>query len=117
MFGLTRETQVYVHRAPVDFRKSVNGLAALVEQSMQLNPFQEACFVFGNKRRDKIKLLFWRNNGFWLCYKRLEQERFVWPKRDTEVIELTMQQLEWLLEGVNIDAMKGHRTLHYTQAA
>lgn len=117
MFGLSEETAVYVHRAPVDFRKSINGLAALVEQSMALNPFHRACFVFGNKRRDKIKVLFWRTNGFWLCYKRLEQERFAWPKRDTAVVTLTLQQLQWLLEGMDIDALKGHQSLHYTRAS
>ena len=86
MFGLSAATTVYVHRAPIDFRKNINGLAALVENNLHLNPFAASCFVFRNKRADKIKLLFWQKNGFWLCQKRLEQDRFVWPKAESTVI-------------------------------
>jgi transposase len=108
---------VYLHRAPIDFRKSINGLVALVEQAMQLNPFSTACFVFGNRRYNKVKILFWQSNGFWLCYKRLETDRFVWPRVTDEVVKLTTQQLHWLLEGINLSAMKGHQPLHYQRAS
>ena len=117
MFGLSAATTVYVHRAPIDFRKNINGLAALVENNLHLNPFAASCFVFRNKRADKIKLLFWQKNGFWLCQKRLEQDRFVWPKAESTVITLSLQQLRWLLDGIDVDAMKGHATRHYLRAS
>ena len=116
MFTLNAALAVYLHRAPVDFRKGINGLTALVEQEMGLNPFA-ACFVFGNRRHDKVKLLFWQSNGFWLCCKRLEADRFVWPRTTETVVKLTAQQLHWLLDGVDLAAMKGHRPLHYQRAS
>jgi transposase len=116
MFAFDAGLNVYVHRAPVDFRKSVNGLAALVEQSMRLDAFGRACFVFGNRRRDKVKILGWERNGFWLLYKRLEQERFAWPE-GAEVIELTVAQLHWLLAGIDLRAMRPHRALEYRRAS
>ena len=66
MFRLDDELKVYVHRDAVDFRKSINGLAAIVEQSMKLDPFTRAVYVFSNQRRDRIKMLLWDRNGFWL---------------------------------------------------
>jgi transposase len=117
MFGLTATTTVYLHRAPIDFRKSINGLAAVVEQSLKLDPFAEACFVFSNQRRDKIKILFWQRNGFWLCYKRLEQDRFIWPKADEAVLTLSITQFQWLLSGVDIRAMNGHPERRFGRAS
>jgi transposase len=66
MFRLDAKLKVYVHREAVDFRKSINGLAALVEQSMELDPFAPALYAFSNRRRDRIKILGWGGNGFWL---------------------------------------------------
>jgi len=106
---------VYLHRQPVDFRKSVDGLAAIVEQSMDLSPFSKQLFVFTNRRRNRIKILFWEENGFCLYYKRLEQQRFHWPLYLTsEVITLSGQQLNWLLDGYNLKQLMPHRSLHYT---
>jgi transposase len=116
MFALDAALAVYVHRAPVDFRKSVNGLAALVEQSMRLDAFARACFVFANRRRDKVKILGWERNGFWLLYKRLEEERFAWPEGG-EVIELTVGELHWLLAGIDLRALKPHRLLEFRRAS
>lgn len=104
--------RVYLHKAPVDFRKSINGLAAIVEQSLQLSPFSQELFVFTNRRRDRIKILFWESNGFCLYYKRLEQHQFHWPKQgDGATITLTGQQLNALLDGYNVEP---HPPLHFT---
>ena len=94
---------VYLHRRPVDFRKSINGLSALVEQSMALPVFSGALFVFCNKKRDRIKILYWDKSGFCLWMKRLEEERFKWPE----------QEFQWLLQGLNISKIKPHKALHY----
>jgi len=107
--------QVYLHREAVDFRKSVNGLSLIVEQGMKLSPLSDALFVFCNKRRDKLKILYWQKNGFCLWYKRLEQDKFKWPKKwKNEVINLSEQQLHWLLSGYDITKLKGHQTLVFT---
>lgn len=94
---------VFLHRQPVDFRKSINGLSAIVETSMQQSPFSKQLFVFINKRRNRLKILFWEDNGFCLYYKRLEQKQFHWPRHlDDEVLLITGQQLNWLLDGLNL---------------
>jgi len=117
MFRLNSELAVYVHRDPVDFRKSVNGLVAIVEQSLRLDVFAPACFVFGNRRRDKVKLVGWQKNGFWLCYKRLEADRFIWPRADAAVVTLSVEQLHWLLDGIDLSALRGHHTRTFVRAS
>jgi transposase len=66
MFRFGADVQVYLHRNAVDFRLGINGLVALVEQSMQLDPFARAVYAFHNRRRNRVKLLLWDRNGFWL---------------------------------------------------
>jgi len=117
MFQLNPGLTVYLHRDPVDFRKSVNGLAAVVEQGLGLDAFAPACFVFGNRRHDKVKLLIWQKNGFWLLYKRLEQDRFIWPRLDETVLTLTVEQLHWLLDGIDLAALRPHHTRPYRRAS
>lgn len=117
MFRLNAELAVYLHRDPVDFRKSINGLAALVEQGLGLDPFARALFVFGNRRHDRVKILGWERNGFWLLTKRLEAERFVWPRAEETLVTLTVEQLHWLLQGVDVAALAGHRARAYRRAA
>ena len=117
MFRFDAQLKVYVHREAVDFRKSINGLAALVEQALGLDPFAAALYVFANHRRNRVKILGWETNGFWLLMKRLETDRFVWPRADQTVIELTIEQLHWLLEGIDLEAMRAHRMLRYRRAS
>ena len=112
MFRLDAQLKVFLHREAVDGRKNINGLAALVEQGLQLDPLSRAVFAFSNRRRDRVRLLLWDRNGFWLLTKRLEQDRFKWPARAT-VVELTTEQLHWLLEGIDIEALRRHPTRHY----
>ena len=107
MFHLAVDLQVYLHREAVDFRKGINGLAALVEQSLQLDPFARAVYAFSNRQRDRVKLLLWDRNGFWLLTKRLEADRFMWPRQQA-VLVLTIEQLHWLLEGIDIEVMRRH---------
>ncbi len=109
---LAEVSEVYLHREAVDFRKSINGLVLIVEQEMRLSPFSDALFVFCNKSRDKLKAVYWDRTGFCLWYKRLEKERFKWPrKRGAVVMNLTETQWNALLEGFSIE---GHETLQFT---
>ena len=108
MFELNPNLAVYLYRDHIDFRKNINGLAALVEHDLALDPFADALYVFGNRRRDRVKILGWSRNGFWLLQKRLESERFIWPRDNQRVMELTMQQLHWLLECIDIGVVQRH---------
>jgi len=94
-----------------DMRKSINGLSIIVEQAMALNPFSGELFVFCNRRRNIIKILYWDRNGFCLWHKRLEKDRFKWPKSEDEVMVIDQSQLQWLLYG--LDIADAHRRLYY----
>jgi len=112
--ALSEFTTVYLHRDVVDFRKSINGLSVIVEQGMNLSPYDSALFVFCNKRRDKLKVLYWDKTGFCLWYKRLEQDKFQWPKKSLdEVIELSSEQMDWLLRGFDIAKLHSHSPKKY----
>ena len=115
MFRFDPGLKVYLHREAVDGRKNINGLALLVEQGLGLDPFAPALFVFGNRRRDRIRILLWDRNGFWLMTKRLETDRFTWPD-EAAVVTLSIEQLHWLLAGIDLAAMRPHAERKYLQA-
>jgi transposase len=104
-------SRIYLHRQFVDFRKSINGLSIIVESEMNQPVMSGALFIFCNKARDKLKILYWDKTGFALWYKRLEKDKFKWPSRMTEAsLELNEQQLTWLLDGYDII---GHQAVSY----
>lgn len=106
---------VYLCRDVVDFRKGINTLSILVEDVLELDPFSEQLFVFCNRKRDKVKILYWERNGFCLWQKRLEKARFKWPRKvEDEVITLTGQHLNWLLDGYDVMRLTPHERLHFT---
>jgi transposase len=106
--------QVYLYRDVVDFRKSINGLVNVVESELVFDVYTGALFLFCNKAKDKLKILYWDKTGFALWYKRLEKEKFKWPGNVNEQsFELTTQQLDWLLSGYSV---QGHQTLAYQSA-
>jgi transposase len=81
---------VYLACGPTDMRKSINGLASIVEAGFKLNPFNDGVFVFCNRNRDRIKILEWDGDGFWLYFKRLEKGSFRWPGVSASGTEQTM---------------------------
>jgi transposase len=105
---------IYLHRAPVDFRKSINGLLMIVEGDMALSPFSDALFVFGNARCDKIKILYWDKTGFCLWYKRLEQDKFKWPRTGDAMLSISVEQFSWLLRGLDISKLKPHQEKYFS---
>lgn len=106
---------VYLCRDVVDFRKGINGLAILVEEALREDPFSEQLYVFCNRRRDRVKILYWEQSGFCLWQKRLEKARFKWPRKlDSDVITLSGQQLNWLLDGYDVMRMRPHARLHFS---
>ncbi len=106
--------RIYLFRPLVDMRKQIHGLSAIVQEEMEKNPFDESLYVFCNRRRDLMKCLYWDHTGFAMWVKKLDEERFSWPKNlPDEVIFLSQQQMEWLLSGVNIWKIKTHKNLHF----
>jgi len=106
---------VYLCVAPVDFRKAIQGLSLLVEQELELNPFEATLFVFINRRRDKIKVLYWEKNGFCLWYKRLEKQHFKWPVgHSAATITLNGEELNWLLDGFDLWRNRPHDSLNFS---
>jgi transposase len=84
-----------------DFRKQINGLACIVENEMRLNVFSNYMFIFCSRNRTRLKILYWDRNGFCLWLKRLEKDKFPWPKNETEAREITYNELKMLLDGIN----------------
>lgn len=109
MLKQSRINQVYLALGPTDLRKSIDGLSLIVQESFNLDPFSRHLFVFCNRKRDKIKILEWDNNGFWLHYKRLEKDIFKWPS-GTEGSSLIIdeRQFRWLLDGLSIHQKAAH---------
>jgi transposase len=108
------DVPVYLHRAPVDFRKAINGLSIIVDNAMEVSVFDEGLFVFCNKKRDKLKVLYWDKTGFCLWHKRLEKDKFIWPRKHSdEVIAWNSEQLNWLLRGFDVSQLNAHNPLKY----
>mgnify|MGYP001221285084 FL=1 len=105
---LTIPQHIYLACGPTDLRKSIDALAALVQEGFGLNPFKPSLFVFCNRQRDKLKLLFWDHNGFWLLYRRLERGTFQWPSDGDGVLTVSPRQLRWLLDGLTLEQRKAH---------
>ena len=101
--------QVYLVTGYTDLRRSIDGLATIVQAKLDLDPYNSALFLFCGRRCDRIKGLLWEGDGFLLLYKRLDNGRFQWPRNETEARLLTPQQTRWLLEGLQIEQPKAIR--------
>jgi transposase len=93
--------KVLVATRPVDFRKGMGGLAALVQDALLKDPYSGVIYVFRAKRADRVKMIWWDGTGLWLLAKTLEQGAFSWPKAQDGVMRLTPAQLSALLEGLD----------------
>ena len=102
---------VYIACGYTDLRRGIDGLANLVKTQFRMDPFQRALFLFCGRRRDRIKGLYWEQDGFILLYKRLEQGAYQWPRTENEVRQLTPQQYRWLMEGLKVEQPKAHRPI------
>jgi transposase len=107
MLSLPASIRIFVAREAVDFRKAHDGLLAIVRDQFGDDPFDGSLFVFLNKRRDRVKLLQWDRDGFWLHYKRLESGTFrVKLDGDGTRVEMTRPQLAMLLEGIDLEKQR-----------
>ena len=103
---LTQSTTVYLVTGYSDLQKGIEGLAAVVQGSLSLDPINKSLYLFCGRRRDRIKGLLWEGDGFLLLYKRLDNGVFRWPRNETEARLLTEQEIRWLLEGLEIEQPK-----------
>lgn len=108
---ISQAEKIYIACGYTDMRKSINGLAALIQQNYQLNPFQNSLFLFCGHRHDRLKALYWEGDGFVLLYKRLEKGKFQWPKTVEAVRHISRQEFRWLIEGLSIDQPKAVKKL------
>jgi transposase len=109
------KAKIFIRPGHTDLRKAANGLAGIVEQQMEGEPFSGAVYLFCNRERKLLKALWWERNGFWLSQKRLEKETFPWPKTGEEALELSGEELTMLLKG--IDFFKAHKAAYYKKVS
>ncbi len=109
----TSEVKVYLGLGSTDMRKSIDSLSILVSEHLDGDPLSGHMFVFCNSRRTILKILYWDRNGFCLWHKRLEADKFRWPDCEEEVAEVSLRELRWLTEGLEIDQSNAHITRKY----
>ena len=114
---MNAQLPVYIAVGATDLRKSIDGLSILVQESFDLNPLSGALFVFCNRKRRLMKVLYWEGNGFCLWQKRLEKDRFRWPEADCDVIEVGPRELSWLLDGLSLEQRQAYRMKGYELVA
>jgi transposase len=107
--------KIYIRPGSTDLRKAANGLTALIQETMGGDPFSGSVYVFCNKGRKLLKAVWRDRTGFWLSQKRLERDRHPWPDTAEAVEELSAEQLQMLLAG--IDFWKAHKPLYYQRAS
>jgi len=110
----TAGAQAFLVLGATDMRKAIDGLALLVSDHLDRDPLSGALYVFCNRSRTIIKILYWDRNGFCLWQKRLERHRFHWPASEAEVLELRPRQLAWLLDGLDPSQVRSHPELHFS---
>jgi transposase len=109
------KARIFIRPGRTDLRKAVNGLAGIIEQQMEGEVFSGNVYLFCNRDRKLLKALWWERNGFWLSQKRLEKDTFPWPNTSEAVQELSGEELNMLLAG--IDFFKAHKTLYYQKVS
>jgi transposase len=100
MIPVTGSTRIFLYRGATDMRRSFNGLSAMVEQILREDPLSGALFVFCNRRRNLVKILYWDGDGFALWYKRLEQGTFRIPCGPGDKAHMNATDLSVLLQGI-----------------
>lgn len=110
--------KVFIHRDYVDMRKAINGLSQIVESAQMGELMEPHLFVFSGKKRSVIKILYFDKSGFCLWQKRLEQDKFPWPKKSLDVVvTITPEQLSWLLDGYDVFKLKPFAELNYDRVS
>ena len=107
MLNWSATTRVFVATAPIDLRAGFNRLFGLTQSVLKADPLSGHWFVFTNRERTRVKVLFWDGSGLWVCAKRLEQGRFTWPRGDEVCAQLRSEELLALLSGLEVKEKAG----------
>src|SRR3989338_1992872 len=107
--------QIFLCGTPVDMRKQQNGLTMIIQTELEKNVFEKGLFVFINRKRSIVRMLYLDDTGFAVWSKTLEKDSYRWPQKwfETPHLTLTSEQLEFLLQGVDLVAMKRHKSIEY----
>lgn len=108
MVAISSHLKFYLYSQPTDMRKSFDGLQGIIQNQLKVNALSGDVYLFLNKRRDRLKLLFWERDGFWIFYKRLEEGTFQQPlkKSSDGSVELYYEELVMLLKGIDLHSIK-----------
>jgi transposase len=109
------KVRIFIRPGHTDLRKAVNGLVGIIERQMAGEPLSGNVYLFCNRERKLLKALWWERNGFWLAQKRLDEDKFPWPRTEEQAREISAEELSMLLLG--IDFFKAHKTLHYKKVS
>ena len=119
MIALPPQIRVFLYRLPTDMRKSFNGLVALTESALKQDPLSGSFFVFVNRRRDRIKILYWGQTGFCIWYQQLQKGTYQLPAEDSleelETIEVTRPQLSLILDGIDLSSARQRMRFQLSQ--
>lgn len=110
MLNIDKVEKVYLACGYTDLRKSIDGLALIVENQFKLDPFEKSLFVFCNRQMNKLKILHF-DEGFWLYYHRLEANSFKWPTTSDEALKVNIDELRWLLKGYEVRTKSKFNTI------
>lgn len=121
MIGFAAQVRVFLYRQPTDMRKSFHGLVALTESGMGCNPLSGDLFVFVNRRRDRIKILYWGQSGFCIWYQQLQRGTYQLPGHESlqerDVLEVTRSQLSLILDGIDLGSARQRTRFQLERAA
>jgi transposase len=109
------KVRLFIRPGYTDLRKAVNGLATIIAERMGQDPLSGSVFLFCNRERKLLKVIWWDKTGFWLSQKRLEKDKFPWPEHERAVEELSAEGVKMLLAG--IDFWKAHKPLIYQKVS
>jgi transposase len=110
MIALTLQIRAFLYRRPTDMRKSFHGLVALTQSELKQDPLSGSLFVFLNRRRDRVKILYWGQSGFCIRYQQLEKGTYQIPNattlQDQDTLEVTRSQLSLILDGIDLSSVR-----------
>lgn len=114
MLNITDSTNIFLIPGPTDMRKGMDRLSLLVADRTKENVFSGALFIFCSRNRKTIKILYWDRNGFCLWQKKIDQEKFWWPKDVVEARKMRARELRWLLDGLDPTDVVGHKEFKFS---
>ena len=116
MWAAESGVDVYLVLGTTDMRKSINGLSFIVSEVLEEDLYSGNLFAFCNRTKRIIKILYWERNGFCVWYKKLDRDRFLWPKDQIEVKQISNRQLSWLLDGLKLEQPHAYKQLSFSAA-